>query len=422
MNIIRAIFFISLCSCASTKFQKQLIAFEQECQDHLGVLIYDPIRDKTLIDYNSDKYFTPASNTKILTFYASMQLLRESIPSLYYKEIGDTLVIWGTGNPSFLYDPFQDSTTFDFLKNSYKEIYFSDVNFMDDKLGMGWSWEDLELSWSAEKSSFPIYGNSFKVKKIANQKELEVKPKFFESFIIEEDSASKTKLFRELGSNNYKYQPGPDSLNKKFSFGISGQLIADLLYDTLDRKVNYAKIPLSKPYSTLQNYNSKEVLTEMMRESDNMIAEQLLLIISGLSTDTLNTKIAIENIINQYLIKMPDQPKWVDGSGLSRYNAITPRSLVWILNELYNSFGKEVLEYFPIGGQSGTLENYFKEEKPYIFAKTGTMTKHHNLSGYMITKKGRLYIFSFMNNNYTTLSYPVKRKMEELLHEFYLNN
>ncbi|QSE98002.1 D-alanyl-D-alanine carboxypeptidase/D-alanyl-D-alanine-endopeptidase [Fulvivirga lutea] len=419
MNFIRAILFLVLCSCSVSKIERSLIAMEDEFHDHTGFLIVDPSSNKTLLDYKSDKYFTPASNTKILTFYASLKLLGDSIPALYYKEIGDSLIFWGTGDPSLLYKEAPSTKAYDFLKESDKHLYFSAANFMDSKYAPGWAWDDLEYNWSAEKSSMPVYGNTFQ---LSNEIGFKVYPQFFEGFIITADSLNETKCVRLLGTNNFVYNPGPTLYSEDFAFGTSGQLTADILYDTLKRKVSYIDNSLSKDHKVLYSKNGTELLKVMMQDSDNMIAEQLLLVISGLQTDTLNTVLAIKNIKSTFFKGMHDEPKWVDGSGLSRYNALTPRSLVWILTKLYDEYGESILEYFPAGGESGTLKNYYKADIPYVFAKTGTMTKHHNLSGYLKTKKGKIFIFSFMNNNYTTSSLPVKRKMEELLYDIYFNN
>ena len=70
---------------------------------------------------------------------------------------------------------------------------------------------------------------------------------------------------------------------------------------------------------------------------------------------------------------------------------------------MYGKYGEEyVLEFFPIGGVSGTLKEYFHgTHEPYVFAKSGSMGNIYCLSGYLRAKSGRLLIFSFMNNNFT---------------------
>ena len=115
---------------------------------------------------------------------------------------------------------------------------------------------------------------------------------------------------------------------------------------------------------------------------------------------------------------MPDDPQWVDGAGLSRYNLFTPRSIVWLWAQLLDKYGPEKL--FPLlatGGVNGTIKNYYKAEDAYIYGKTGPLSNNHALSGYLLTKSGKTLIFSFMNNNYPGESYPVKKRMEKILWE-----
>src|SRR6476469_5817296 len=56
---------------------------------HIGISIYDPAEKKYLYNYNGDKYFTPASNTKIITCYAAMKHFGDSIVGMRYKLDGD---------------------------------------------------------------------------------------------------------------------------------------------------------------------------------------------------------------------------------------------------------------------------------------------------------------------------------------------
>ena len=76
---------------------------------------------------------------------------------------------------------------------------------------------------------------------------------------------------------------------------------------------------------------------------------------------------------------------------------------------------EKVLEFLPVGGKSGTLENYYDADKPYIFAKTGSLSNNYSLSGFIKTKSGKTLIFSFMNSNYTVPTSTLKKGMEEIL-------
>src|SRR5690606_2318356 len=98
-----------------------------------------------------------------------------------------------------------------------------------------------------------------------------------------------------------------------------------------------------------------------------------------------------------FLNKLPDEPQWADGSGLSGYNMLTPRSVIALLKMIHQESPEEnILKYLPVGGESGTIKNNYKADKPYVVAKTGTLSNSICLSGYLLTKKGKKLIFSFM--------------------------
>ena len=71
-----------------------------------GLAVYDPEAKKMLLEYNSEKYFTPASNIKLLTYFAGQKLLSDSIQGLKYLTTNDSLIFSGTGDPSFLNSDF----------------------------------------------------------------------------------------------------------------------------------------------------------------------------------------------------------------------------------------------------------------------------------------------------------------------------
>lgn len=91
---------------------------------------------------NEDKYFTPASNTKLFTFYAGLKLLKDSIAGLHYVERGDSLIFWGTADPSFLDPQFKEQRVLQKLNASSKKIYWAKAVFSGDFYGAGWTYDD----------------------------------------------------------------------------------------------------------------------------------------------------------------------------------------------------------------------------------------------------------------------------------------
>lgn len=414
------LFLIFLLSCSPRiKLVKELTKAEADFQDHIGFMIYDPVKRKSMVEFNAEKYFTPASNTKIFTFFSSLQLLGDSIPALKYIEKEDSLIFWGTGDPSFLYsNVFQNSTTFDFLRNHPAAIYFSESNFHQDYFGPGWAWDDYNSYYSAERSSFPIYGNCMTLTDSVNN-ELKVSPRLFQDSInVIKENQSKKRAIRQVSSNQITFQADTSTkaYTKEMPFHVSPSLISSLLSDTLQREVTLVQRVFPKETKTLYSIPSDSLYKVMMQESDNFIAEQLLQLCAFEISDSLKSQIAIDYVKENLLFDLPDEPQWVDGSGLSRYNLFTPRSIVKLWEKIMVLVPqKRLFELLAIGGKAGTTKNAYKAEPPYIYGKTGTLSNNHCISGYLITKKGKVLIFSFMNNNFTASTREVRAKMEEIL-------
>lgn len=193
-------------------------------------------------------------------------------------------------------------------------------------------------------------------------------------------------------------------------------LLPGILSDTVKRKVSVINRHFDLAAQTIYSLPADSLYKVMMQESDNFIAEQLLLVCSNVLSDSLKPEIAIKYVEENFLSDLPDKPVWVDGSGLSRYNLFTPRSIVNVWKKIYQKVPQERLfKILAAGGETGTIKNYYRAEKPYIYGKTGTLSNNHCLSGYIITKKGKTLIFSLMNANFTQPTREVKKWMEEVL-------
>ncbi|MCB0661196.1 MAG: D-alanyl-D-alanine carboxypeptidase [Saprospiraceae bacterium] len=402
-----------------SSLSKMVSSVSKETKAFSGWIIRDASSGKILFDANGDKYFTPASNTKILTLFVSDLLLPDTLPSIKYFYKNDTLIFRGFGDPTFLHEDFQYwQTTFQFLQSHNGPIKFDFSNFDESAYGKGWMWDDYPYAFQAEKAPLPMYQNCVRFEKDSFSS-LEVFPPYFDDFLIVEQAAQ--KIYR-LENGNLFFRPPvfekDATLNKKIPFRWSPQLVQQMLEDTLQKQVmlQLSTVPDSFFQNTLYSTPKDTVLALMMQDSDNQIAEQLLLMCAEKQFGNQQTEKIIEWALDSLFKNAPQDIKWVDGSGISRYNLVTPETISYILFKLWNRMGPDrFLKIFPAGGVSGTIKDYYKSDTPYVFAKTGTLRYVHNLSGIVYTSSGKPLIFSFMHNNFPSGSIIMKREMEKML-------
>lgn len=98
----------------------------------------------------------------------------------------------------------------------------------------------------------------------------------------------------------------------------------------------------------------------------------------------------------------PDDVIQTDGSGLSRHDLITPRSVVALLKYAQQqTWFAPYFDSLPVAGVDGSLQDRMKgtTAEGKIHAKTGSVQHVRTLSGYADTPSGRRLIFSFLSNN-----------------------
>ncbi|HKL36916.1 MAG TPA: D-alanyl-D-alanine carboxypeptidase/D-alanyl-D-alanine-endopeptidase [Salegentibacter sp.] len=424
--IILSFIILIFSSCSSTrKISKPLDKIFEESpifeQGFVGFMVIDPTENKTLYNHNANKYFTPASNTKLFTFYAGLKILGDSIPAIQYQVRNDTLYFKATGDPSFLNENLPKSKVLKFLKNNEKHLAYVAPTYIEKHQGPGWAWDDYNAYYSAERTAFPIYGNMVGFEFEKNKEFPVVSPKIFkDSLVSSKDSLMSSRLRRDIVQNRFTFnnQKKDSDFSQVVPFKYSSEILVNLLKDTLQKPVSLIQnSALNKNLTnTLYSISSDSLYKRMLKVSDNFIAEQILLMAANKISDTLKSEIAIDYMKENHLKDLPDEPMWYDGSGLSRYNLFTPRSMVKLLQKIKAEVPQEeLLDMLPAGGHSGTIKNYYKAPKPYVFAKTGTLKNNHSLSGYLKTKNGKLLIFSFMNSNYTVPTPVLKAEMEKVL-------
>jgi serine-type D-Ala-D-Ala carboxypeptidase/endopeptidase (penicillin-binding protein 4) len=410
---------------------------------HVGIAVYDLQTRRYIYQHNGDKYFVPASNTKLATLYAGLKYLGDGIPGLEYLDHNDTIFIRATGDPTFLLTDFKDQPVLSFLQYASKPVVIVEPAWETNALGFGWPWNFYLNYYMAERSPFPIYGNliNWAQKDMPDLDEgvqisyITSSPRHAWPVEIRGGVNEKLKVARPVTENSYVVFPGFDGDRDIFvPFATNGMEAAiELLRDTLHREFMIApsvffdqghlhsvasRTEVPGSFQTVFSRPADSLFRPMMVFSDNFFAEQTLMMVSHRLTGIMNEEKLIQYLLETDLGEIPGKPRWVDGSGLSRYNLFSPRSFIWLLEKMTDEFGFErISRLLPTGGE-GTLEDLYLAEKGRIFAKTGTLGGNSvALSGLLITENGRTLLFSVLVNNHNSDSMEVRAAVRDFLRE-----
>jgi len=192
---------IFLSSCSISKrinrpAKEYILNNEAFVSAHTGISIYEPATQKYWYNYQGEKYFVPASNTKLASCYAAMKYLGDSLIGVKYDIVNDsTIVVKGTADPTFMHSDYTTQPVYNFLKH-FRLIQIVQSSFTDF-LGNGWAWNDYKDDYMAQRSSFPVYGNIVKISWVNNHT-LSFIPSFFKNHsFIKENLQKKTRIFME---------------------------------------------------------------------------------------------------------------------------------------------------------------------------------------------------------------------------------
>lgn len=402
---------------------------------HIGIHVYDPTSNASLFSYQSNKYFVPASNTKIVTCFAAMQYLGDSVLAAQIASTDSGMHVYASGDPTFLQPEYATHPLLNVLKTTNK-IYLHTPSFTAKPFGQGWSWDDYDASYMPSRSAFPMYGNVVRFAKNAGQ--LTVTPSFFKDS-TKGINATINKGFgvtRQMASNQFLVQPTAGNTTlEEIPYRTSNWTTAPLVLEAslLSEALGGTKVialdaagETNAPATATKVYSRPldSLLKPLMHRSDNFYAEQALLMVGKGLHQSFDDKKTIAHLLANDLSDLAQKPTWVDGSGLSRYNLFTPENFTSILHKMYKAYSFERLQnIFPTGGEAGgTLSSNYKNLNGKIFAKTGTLSGQVALSGYLITKKGKTLIFSVLVNNHTTTASNVRKAVEQFIQVLYSKN
>ncbi len=412
----------------------------------VGLSLADAATGEALFGYHEAQYFSPASTAKLLSLYAGLQLLPDSLPSLRYFSRGDTLYFQGTGDPTFLHGDVPSRRAYSFLANRPEKLLAYCELPASAAYGPSWAWDDFGYYFQPERGPFPVYGHTVRfyhwpgvagaAKRPAVPERLKTLPRHFAPLAAAAPPALAARLAADPDAphvlrlpldNRFQVLPSAKKWVDEVPFRTSRALTLQLLADTLRRRMAgglWRPRPGRDSIRTLRGLLADSLYRRMLRVSDNFLAEQLLLLCSTRVgyRDSLSTERVIREMLRHRLAFLPDRPVWVDGSGLSRLNLLTPRALTALLVKLHGEVDeKRLLSLLAPGGGPGTLRLRYHDAGPpkttWFWGKTGTLTHTCNLAGYLRCRSGRLLAVTFLHNNIRADDQATRNEMERLLRQ-----
>ncbi|NJM86975.1 MAG: D-alanyl-D-alanine carboxypeptidase/D-alanyl-D-alanine-endopeptidase [Hydrococcus sp. RU_2_2] len=398
-----------------------------------GILIQNLDSQEILYSLDSQKYFLPASNVKLLTTAAALLKLgaqfriRTSVYGTGNIPNLATLRIVGKGDPSFTTKQLKDLVRQ--LKNQgvrqSLKVMVEDSYFKQTGINASWEWEDIFFSYGTSINSLNLNENAVTLTALPRLNEQPIKLEWSDSIAARQwQIENQTKTAPEETPNNVEVR----GIFGRPILEIKGEMAVNAESDTWDLAIinpsQYFLESLLQILTTegieieqglvvkrsLTNSSEKELafveseplavlIQETNQESNNLYAESLLQIL-GSESDNLKGIEAVQQQLTKLGVD-PDSYVLVDGSGLSRHNLVSPEAIAQTLRLMAKTpHAKVYRESLAVAGVNGTLESRFKNTlvEGNLQAKTGTLSGNVSLSGYLTLNGYQPLILSIMVN------------------------
>lgn len=375
---------------------------------HVGVFMKEAGKEKPLLSFQKNKRFIPASNVKILTAYLALKSGQDSsITARVINKNYRHLLIEPMMDPAFLHADFQKHNFLDTL------VKYDTLTFIAKEVvpyGPGWAWEDFDRFFMPEISAFPMYGNVVKISRDSSGNN--VYPGYFKDSL----SANKHAFRRVFCRNQFNIPAISKGQKLIIPFIPDKRTLEGMLRDTLGNKVIFWLEGFNEKISReIKGQPMDTLIRLMMARSDNFYADHLLHHVA----ECKDWHGKVPDWYTLYLPAMNDHPVLVDGSGLSRYNLISPSDLCVVLEKKWDEVGAKKIRNLYTCGYDAALEKEFGHFGENLLAKTGSMSGIFCLSGYLKSSRGKNLIFSVMINGHVNNLSNCKLLINNLLKEVY---
>ena len=392
------------------------------------------------LTYHADQLSLPASTQKVATALAALLQLggdyqfktsMETEGKIKNNLLDGDLIFRFSGDPTLTRQQLRAMVTV--LKQSgvteiRGDLLIDTSVFASHDKAPGWVWNDMTQCFSAPPSAAIIDKNCFSVLLQSGQNEGDIatvrKASFYPVTVLSEvetfEKGSTRTRFCELDVtvrdlNTYvitgcmpkRDDPVPLMFSIQDGAHWAGILLKEELQKADIKLDGYVKrrSQLKAPVTVLAQTQSKplhNLLTTMLKESDNMIADTVFRTIGreyyGVAGTWRSGSEATRTILKQKAGIDLGNTIMVDGSGLSRHNLISPATMMQALQYIgLHDNELNFITMLPLSGYDGTLQyrGGFHEAgvEGKVSAKTGALKGVYNLAGFMTTASGQKVAF-----------------------------
>ena len=439
-----------------------------------GIVVLDLEKDAPLVQLNANRFFVPASNTKLFTTALGLArlgpdhrfettVLADRGPDSSGRIAGDLRLVGGgdptlsaravpyqkgplVGNPLQAIEALADQVVAGGVRRVQGDIVGDDTAYLWEPYPDGWAQNDALWEYGAPVNALVVNDNALSLTLLpagravalslspaleyyAIDNRVRVGPGLERKIQLErlagsrqlrlwgsmpEDSAGTERLLALDDPALYAAFALADALTRR-GVAISGRPVARHRFANQDNLPPPAGVELARRTSP----PLLEVLRIIDKVSQNLHAELVLREVARARHNIGSRQAGLEES-RQFLAEAGVEEtgyRFEDGSGLSRLNLVTPDSVVRLLRHMHRSPNKDAwLSLLPVGGQDGTLSTRFDKDPagPRIRAKTGTLSHVSALSGYVdSTSRGRL-AFSILVNNYNPPASEIRSVIDRI--------
>lgn len=187
-----------------------------------------------------------------------------------------------------------------------------------------------------------------------------------------------------------------------------------------ENKISYSPNDSRTTVATIKSPLLKSIIKQINVHSNNLYAEQLHKYIAyykkGYGSNLVANDIIQSFWANKGIPSNEIIP--VDGSGLSRSNAISASALTDILVKMQTeNYFDDFLGSLPVSGKNGTMVSFGKGTilENNLTAKSGSMTRVRSYAGYVKSKTGKKLVFTVIFNNYTCKNSEIRKIAQEVI-------